>query len=155
MFTVGGSTTAISLTRLATDTVDDLSFYAANDATLNISLDNGTCTGITTAATSANTTAGVLTSGAKIYDAGVDFEGVALSTAAEIHAILIECEESGAGLAMNYSALNGGVENTSSIREGVIFQRWNPAATAPLGTVTFTSAGGRGNVTVTVIAETA
>ena len=31
---------------------------AANDATLNISIDNGTCTGLTTAATSANTTAG-------------------------------------------------------------------------------------------------
>ena len=32
----------------------------ANDGTLNISLDNGTCTGITTAASSANTTAGVV-----------------------------------------------------------------------------------------------
>lgn len=32
---------------------------AANDATLNISIDNGTCTGLTTAATSTNTTAGV------------------------------------------------------------------------------------------------
>jgi hypothetical protein len=30
-----------------------------NDATLNVSIDNGTCTGLTTAATSANTTAGV------------------------------------------------------------------------------------------------
>lgn len=32
---------------------------AANDATLNVSIDNGTCTGLTTAATSANTIAGV------------------------------------------------------------------------------------------------
>ena len=32
---------------------------AANDATLNLSIDNGTCTGLTTAASSANTTAGV------------------------------------------------------------------------------------------------
>lgn len=52
LFTVGGSTTAITLTRTSPAGV-------ANDATLNISLDNGTCTGITTAATSANTTAGV------------------------------------------------------------------------------------------------
>jgi len=52
LFTVGGSTTAITLTRTTPAGV-------ANDATLNISLDNGTCTGITTAGTSANTTAGV------------------------------------------------------------------------------------------------
>lgn len=32
---------------------------AANDATMNISVDNGTCTGLTAAPTSANTTAGV------------------------------------------------------------------------------------------------
>lgn len=34
---------------------------AANDATLNVSVDNGTCAGLTTAATSANTTAGAAT----------------------------------------------------------------------------------------------
>lgn len=50
LFYIGGSTTAISLTRLT---------KAANDGTLNISLATGTATGITTAATSANTTAGV------------------------------------------------------------------------------------------------
>lgn len=49
-FAVGGAGALITLTRLVP---------AANDATLNISLDNGTCTGITTAASSANTTAGV------------------------------------------------------------------------------------------------
>jgi hypothetical protein len=49
-YNVGGSTTAITLTAKE---------RAANDSTLNISLDNGTCTGITTAATSANTTAGI------------------------------------------------------------------------------------------------
>lgn len=49
-YTVGGASTAISLTAINA---------VANDATLNISIDNGTCTGITTAATSANTTAGV------------------------------------------------------------------------------------------------
>jgi phage tail sheath gpL-like len=49
-YVVSGATTAIILTAKSA---------AANDATLNISLDNGTCTGITTAASSANTTAGV------------------------------------------------------------------------------------------------
>ena len=50
-YTVGGSGAAITLTRVYAD---------ANDTTLNISLDNGTCTGITTAASSANTSAGVI-----------------------------------------------------------------------------------------------
>ena len=49
-FTVSGATDAVILTART---------KAANDATMNISIDNGTCTGLTTAATSANTTAGV------------------------------------------------------------------------------------------------
>jgi hypothetical protein len=50
-FVVSGSTTAIILT----DRI-----RAADDGTLNISLNNGTCTGITPALTSVNTTAGVV-----------------------------------------------------------------------------------------------
>lgn len=50
LFTVGGTGASIVLTRKTP---------AANDTSLNISLDNGTCTGITTAGTSANTIAGV------------------------------------------------------------------------------------------------
>lgn len=50
-FIISGSGASI----IATDRIK-----AANDATLNISLDNGTCTGITTAASSANTTAGIV-----------------------------------------------------------------------------------------------
>lgn len=49
-FQVSGSTTSIILTA---------NNPAANDATMNISLANGTCTGITAAPTSADTTAGV------------------------------------------------------------------------------------------------
>ncbi len=73
LYTVGGSTTAITLTRI-------LDRY--NDSTLNISLANGTCTGITTAATSANTTAGI--NPAKCYRisgttyVGDNFEGADL-----------------------------------------------------------------------------
>lgn len=61
MFQVSGATTAVVLTRTA---------LAANDGTLNISVDNGTCTGLTTAATSANTTAGAA-QGAAAADAVV------------------------------------------------------------------------------------
>jgi hypothetical protein len=49
-FTVSGTGTAVVLTCID---------YAANDATINIAIDNDTCTGLTTAATSANTVAGV------------------------------------------------------------------------------------------------
>lgn len=49
-FTVGGSGATITLTP---------KIAVANDTTLNICIDNGTCTGLTAAPTSANTTAGV------------------------------------------------------------------------------------------------
>ncbi|NDH07934.1 hypothetical protein EBX93_18810, partial [bacterium] len=49
-FDIGGTGATVVLTRKVA---------VANDATLNISIDNGTCTGLTTAGTSANTTAGV------------------------------------------------------------------------------------------------
>jgi hypothetical protein len=48
MFTVSGSGANVVLTQIEP---------SGNDATLNISIDNGTCTGLTTAATSTNTTA--------------------------------------------------------------------------------------------------
>jgi hypothetical protein len=51
-FLVGGSSSSIVLTCRE---------EATNDTTLNIASDNGTCTGLTPAATSANTTAGALT----------------------------------------------------------------------------------------------
>lgn len=53
LYEAGGSGADITLTRKVP---------AANDATLNISLDNGTCTGITTDTTSTNTTSGAVSS---------------------------------------------------------------------------------------------
>lgn len=50
LFTIGGTSATVTLTNKS---------YAANDATLNVSIDNDTCAGLTTAGTSANTTAGV------------------------------------------------------------------------------------------------
>ena len=84
LFTVGGTTTAIVLTRKPTITYTlgsvSVPLYVANDATLNIASTNGTCTGITPAATSADTTAGVLTAGVYLLDGdGKDFEGTTLT----------------------------------------------------------------------------
>lgn len=83
-FTVGGSSTAIVLTRI----IDDAG--VADDSTLNIALANGTCTGITPAATSANTTEGTLATGA-LWDetTGIDAEGVALPSTDGLKAISI------------------------------------------------------------------
>lgn len=50
MFIVSGTAANIVFTQIEP---------SGNDATLNISIDNGTCTGLTTAGTSTNTTAGV------------------------------------------------------------------------------------------------
>jgi len=90
VFSVGGTSTAIVLT---VKEIGGLSIpiYAANDSTINIALDNGTCTGITPASTSADTTAGVATSGCTIYDGdGKDFEGATIPTIAELKAILMQ-----------------------------------------------------------------
>ena len=69
-FTVGGTTTAIILTAIVA---------AANDATLNIAIANGTCAGITNAATSAHTTTG--TSGAMTVQFNVVLADATLDTA--------------------------------------------------------------------------
>ena len=104
LFDVGGTTTAIRLTRKATATYTvgtaSVPLYAANDATLNISLDNGTCTGITTASTSANTTSGTLTAGVYLLDAdGKDFEGSTLTAIAanRLGGVLITNQSGSAG----------------------------------------------------------
>lgn len=82
-FAVSGATTAIVLTRkpgtvLVADN-ESVNLFLATDATLNIALAGPA--GVTTAATSANTVAGTVTSGVLIRDGdGNDFEGVAIPT---------------------------------------------------------------------------
>jgi hypothetical protein len=102
LFTVGGTTTAISLTRKPTATYtvgsETVNIYPANDGTLNISLDNGTCTGITTAGTSANTQSGTATDGVKIYDGDQkDYEGVTIPTINTIKAALFQIPSDSGG----------------------------------------------------------
>jgi hypothetical protein len=83
-FAVSGATDLIVLTRKPTKTIAgsnvSVSFYAANDSTLNIALSAGT-TGVTSAVTSTNTTAGVASSGTLIFDGdGKDIEGNTIGT---------------------------------------------------------------------------
>lgn len=81
VYTVSGAGASIVLTE--TDPEN-------NDGTLNISLANGTCTGITAAPSSANTTAGV--GGVKLTGNtgdGKDMEGISLGTMDIVYAIQI------------------------------------------------------------------
>lgn len=94
-FDVGGSLTGITLSSKPTlsHTIQGQSVgaYPANDATLNISLDNDTCTGITTAATSADTVAGAASSGVYVPALdGNDFEGIATGGASNLYGIYIK-----------------------------------------------------------------
>ena len=150
MFAVSGATTAVVLTRRHAVTVPTgtLEIYSANDATLNISLDNGTSTGITTAATSANTTAGVITDGAKVYDGDqLDFEGVTIPTAASMQGVLIRCTE-------------GAVTQTSTDESAKLSSgEWRLAANASgiaslLADLTFTATTAPAVIEITAIAKT-
>jgi len=95
LFTATTSTNTVITTRKPTSTVvgglATYSFYAANDGTLNVALANGTCVGITTAATSANTTSGVLTAGVTVESGGTeDFEGNTITAMTKINGLLIQ-----------------------------------------------------------------
>lgn len=73
--------------------------YLANDGTLNIAIPSGL--GITAAPTSADTTAGVVSSGVQVLDGdGKDFEGVTLPSMARIYALEINVT-SGSATASN------------------------------------------------------
>jgi hypothetical protein len=86
-YTVGGTGANYSLTAIE---------KAANDATLNLAHANGTSAGITTAATSTNTTAGVGISRAYKFTGvtwdATDYEGRALPTMTQVHSILIRSD---------------------------------------------------------------
>ena len=95
-FDISGTTTAIIATRKGTYTTDTTlaPAYAADDTTLNIALATGTATGITTAATSANTTTGVASTGAVSRDADAkDFEGASIGTLATLYGLFIQCTD--------------------------------------------------------------
>jgi hypothetical protein len=112
-FDVSGTLTAIILTRKPSSTLSDgitsVPIRVADDASLNISLNNGTCTGITPAATSDNTTAGVATSGVFIVDGdGKDFEGVTIP-AIDTAAVLFESSAA-------HVTINGNTEESLVMR---------------------------------------
>lgn len=139
LFTVGGTTTAISLTRLPTSTWtvngSTVNVYPANDATLNISLDNGTCTGITTAGTSTDTTAGVATAGVYVPDLdGNDFEGNATGGATAFYGVYIEVDSTSDD---SITLTQGSILADYPVPIGGVFQVVSASTTLNTGDITF------------------
>ena len=117
--------------------------YLANDGTLNIAIPSGL--GITAAPTSADTTAGVVSSGVQVLDGdGKDFEGVTLPSMARIYALEINVT-SGSASASNGTqvfTLPCKIWNTNGITGSML--------TADL-VITATSAGT--NLTITALGK--
>jgi hypothetical protein len=97
-YTVGGTGATYSLTTKAVN-------HAANDTTLNLAHANGTCAGITTAATSTNTTTGVGTTRAYKFNGtawnATDNEGIALPSMTKVHAVLIRSSNTAGTVAID------------------------------------------------------
>ena len=94
LFSVSGSSTAIVLTRKPLQILQgsnmSVACFAMNDSDLNIGIAAGS-TGVTSAETSSNTTAGVETSGCLVLDGdGKDIEGNPIGTLTRIDAALFK-----------------------------------------------------------------
>lgn len=155
MFDVGGLIANIRLTRKPSASFNVpggvLNLFHANIANLNIALDNGTCTGITTAGTSADTTAGVISEGVKIYDDATDFEGNALPVAAKINAIQFDVGDPPDGNMVITDTAN---TITAGPSESLIMARRTGSVGLGDG-ITATADGGIADLTITVIGTTA
>jgi len=141
-YTVGGSSATYSLTTSATN-------HAANDATLNLAHINGTCAGITTSATSTNTTAGVGTSRAYKFNGtawnATDFEGIALPTMTKVHSVLIKSTSTSGTMTIN--------EGTDIVATCPFYNLTSSPAGVhaySAGTVTFTAATAAVTLTIDV-----
>ena len=149
LFTASSSTANIVLTRNAVTSYTvpggTLNTYAANDATLNLNIPSGL--GVTASATSTDTTAGVVTSGAKIYDAGTDFEGETLGTISTLYSVM-HSTPTGTGV------IAGNVDDLVPYSAGSVILMSNSAGLTNETALTITATT-QSDITVTVIGATA
>ena len=147
LYTVGGASTSITLTRI-------LDRY--NDSTLNISLANGTCTGITAAPTSVDTTAGI--NPAKCWRisgttyAGEDFEGVDFPAVDDFQGFQVR-HTAGTGV---FDITTTGGEFKDSLGPNEVVQKisatsGNMVSIIPSGSITFTGTANYCKAIVTFI----
>jgi hypothetical protein len=147
-FTISGTTTAIVLTRkpgtVLTDGVNTVNLFVATDGTLNIALAGPA--GVTAAATSANTTAGTVTSGVYILDGDAkDFEGVTIPTCVPKAVLLVNGGTAALEIDGSGSLANLDIEGGSSI----LFAGGNVLT----GETALTIVGSSTFLTVTVLGE--
>ena len=138
-WTVTSSGADIIITRKS----DANGYKYANESGTNIAIPAGL--GITAAPTSANTTAGVVSSGVRVLDGdGKDFEGVTLVNMARLYSLEINATSgtAGAGNGTDVFHLPAKVWNTTGITDTLL--------TADL---TLTSTAAATNLTVTVIGK--
>lgn len=159
MFDVSGTGTSIVLTRkpLATYTLGATSYEMAysNDATLNIALDNDTSTGITTAATSANTTTAVVADGVVIANDDVDFEGFSLASPSAVYALLLEHstgDENDQTLDYTIGTEYSGRLKATTDQSSTVLLNY-PDDASILDTLSLTATSQTGVVTVTVVGK--
>jgi hypothetical protein len=149
LFAVGGTSAAITLTRKPdlTFTVPGgtLNLYPDNDSALNILIP--TALGVTGAASSTDTTAGVASAGVKLYDAGVNFEGNPVVTMTGLNGILMKC----ASGEIEYTDGGG---YTGDIDAGGIEVSANALFLAEPADIIFTATA-PSDITITVIGQTA
>jgi hypothetical protein len=144
MFTATTSTNTVITTRKPTASFTvpggTLNLYAANDGTLNVALADGTCVGITTAASSANTTSGVVSSGVKIYDGDQkDAEGEALRTINIVQGVIIQVTDGQTAYTNGIDELGKVFGNSASGYIGTRLLLSNdPVSTIDMSTLTFT-----------------
>ena len=144
LYTVSGATDQIILTR----TLDRY-----NDPTLNISLDNGTCTGITPALTSTSTTEGVNPSkcwriSGTTY-AGEDLEGKDLPTPTAFYGLYIAVSSTSVNT-LAVSSAGGGYEDVLKPGEYVL-KAGSGTINGIASTITFTGDLFYGKAIVTII----
>ena len=131
-YTVGGSAATYSLTAIV---------KAPNDATLNLAHINDTSAGITTSATSANTTAGVGQSIAYKVEGtawnATDSAGIALPTMTKLHSVLIKSDSASASVVVDDTV------NSSAYASPFVSLVSSPAGVhfSAADSVTFTATG--------------
>lgn len=155
-FTIGGTGANITLTRKPTSTFTvpggTLNLYPANDATLNLAIPSGL--GVTAAPTSTNTTAGVLTTGTKVYDGdGKDVEGADIPTMTGTNAILMQCRE-GAVLYDNGDGETGLISGSATVPKTGVRLFFNDGSSDSVingSPITFTCDSEPADITLTVV----
>jgi len=153
-FTVGGTGADITLTRLPDQTITvgttDVNILPATDATLNLAIPSGL--GVTAAASSANTTSGVASSGAYIFDGdGKDFEGNSLTSIGSslVNAILMTAQAGGVDTTGTLTGLVRIMKNTVFL----LFRPITASEGMSLETFTLTSIDGVSDVSITILGQ--